>query len=298
MSCNDCQDQIFELIEREAIDPDGVRAILEKCPECQELFDEMKAALKLTASLPGEEPPAAIDASIVRAAAARKPRQGATDRRWLQAPPWAMAAVALLVVGVGVWVVPRTEEAEPAEPPPAELVQAELRPASVEEDTGAGASLRASGPASGTVALAEAEVPPVDRAKVERRAPTARAKRQAKASAEQASHDRASGEQAFGEQPSTDRAAADEASGLVAAEAPAAPLRRLSAECAARIARIEQRGLDNADAEVEPEEALAIGRCYQAAGDERAARKWLRRAAAHPETESRARRALRKLADR
>lgn len=283
MSCDDCQDQIFELIEREAIDPDGVRAILEECPECRQLFDEMKDALALAANLPGEEPPASVDASLLRTAAARQPRRGAAEKRWLQAPPWAMAAVALLVVGIGVWVVPRAEETGRSEPPAADLVQAELRPAPTEEhapilETWASAS----GTVSAPVSLAEAEVGAAGQTKLARPAPSVRAKQRAKPLADEGSSEEAS---------------AGPVAGLLAEEAPAASRRIASAECAARIARVEERNLDSADEEVEPEEALAIGRCYRAAGNARAARAWLQRAAAHPETQSRARRALRGLAD-
>ncbi|HSN82954.1 MAG TPA: hypothetical protein VLS88_10280 [Polyangiales bacterium] len=284
MSCNDCQDQIFELIEREAIDPDGVRAILEECPECRQLFDEMKDGLALAAHLPGEEPPASIDASLLRTAAARQPRRGAAEKRWLQAPPWAMAAVALLVVGIGVWVVPRAEETGQSEPAADDLVQAELRPAPTEEHAPIlGAWASASGTVSAPVALTEAEVGAVGRpTKLARPEPSVRAKQRAKPSADEGSSEGAS---------------AGPVAGLMAEEAPAASRRIVSAECAARIARVEERNLDSADAEVEREEALAIGRCYRAAGNARAARAWLQRAAAHPETQSRARRALRGLAD-
>jgi len=113
MSCEECEARVFELIEREAVDPDGVRAVLERCPDCKADFDAMKAALATVEGLPIEEPPAEIDRAILRAAAERgQPKVIPLRRRFLQAPPWAMAAIALLAVGVGVWSIPRTVEFE------------------------------------------------------------------------------------------------------------------------------------------------------------------------------------------
>jgi len=126
MNCEECKERVFELIEREAVDPEGVRAILADCPDCRAEFDAMKAALVLAEQLPVEEPPPDIDAAILRKAALRtenaahKPAtelaQEATvvplRKRFLQTPPWAMAAVALLAVGLGVWSIPRGVQLE------------------------------------------------------------------------------------------------------------------------------------------------------------------------------------------
>ena len=65
MNCEECKEQVFELIEREAVDPEGVRAILADCPDCRAEFEAMKAALALAGELPVEEPPADIDAAIL-----------------------------------------------------------------------------------------------------------------------------------------------------------------------------------------------------------------------------------------
>ena len=126
MSCEECKEQVFELIEREAVDPEGVRAILADCPDCRAEFEAMKAALALAGALPVEEPPADIDAAILSLAdrrlrsAAPEPLSEAVEqaklipfyKRMVQVPPWAMAAVALLAVGVGVWSIPRTVQLE------------------------------------------------------------------------------------------------------------------------------------------------------------------------------------------
>jgi lipopolysaccharide biosynthesis regulator YciM len=63
-------------------------------------------------------------------------------------------------------------------------------------------------------------------------------------------------------------------------------------ECEAKITAFEQRLRDDEGYEPEPEEELAIGRCYQTVGDTAKARKWLQRAAADPATKRRARKSM------
>ncbi len=94
MNCDECQDQVFELIEREASDPEGVRELLDRCPECQAAFVEMKRTLALVGQLPLEQPSSATDAAVLAAAAARLPDVVRLRKRRLQAPPCAMAAIA------------------------------------------------------------------------------------------------------------------------------------------------------------------------------------------------------------
>ena len=79
MNCEECKEQVFELIEREAVDPEGVREVLARCPECRALFDQMKAALANVDRLPIEEPPETIDRTAIPSspglsAPASKPR--------------------------------------------------------------------------------------------------------------------------------------------------------------------------------------------------------------------------------
>lgn len=121
-------DQLFELVEREAFDPEGVEAFLAEHPEYRTEFEQMKASLALSAELSMEEPPSSLDAAIFELADARvpsgetskwdsnstngspvtthrKPDQGAVvrlpvGRSWGQ--PLAVAAVAMLVVGIGL----------------------------------------------------------------------------------------------------------------------------------------------------------------------------------------------------
>lgn len=68
MNSEELKEQVFDLIEREAIDPKGVREMLAAVPECREYFEEIKAALVLAEQLPVEAPPAALDARILASA--------------------------------------------------------------------------------------------------------------------------------------------------------------------------------------------------------------------------------------
>jgi hypothetical protein len=300
MNCDECKEQVLALIEREAVDPEGVRQILARCPDCREVFDRMKAALALAAELPLEEPSAGIDEAILRAAAARVPKVVPLRRRRLQPPPWAMAAVALLAVGVGVWAIPRgvqlegdpgqpaatnVEEAivaevapdedveledvvaekEPAEPPPrqaarlrtAERPEAKARPAAAKRRFNAPTDA----PKAGVMAEATVAAPASDIAA------GARAKAR-------------SGEADYTESRARKKERADEA----------------TATCRRKIDEIERRARDDEDYVPTPEEKLATGKCYQTLGELAEARKWFRRAAAHPETRARAEKALGELA--
>lgn len=64
-------DQLFELVEREAFDPEGVEKFLVAHPEYRAEFEQMKATLSLSADLPVEEPLASLDAAILELAEAR-----------------------------------------------------------------------------------------------------------------------------------------------------------------------------------------------------------------------------------
>ena len=69
-----------------------------------------------------------------------------------------------------------------------------------------------------------------------------------------------------------------------------------TATCRRKIDQIESRVRDDEDYVPAPEEELATGKCYQTLGKLAQARKWLRRAATHPETKARAEKALSELA--
>lgn len=304
MNCEECKSHVFELIEREAVDPEGVHAILADCPDCRAEFDATKAALVIAEQLPVEEPPGDIDAAILRKAAlhiqnaAATPAAGVVEeatvvplrKRWLQTPPWAMAAVALLAVGVGVWSIPRDVQRESAaEQSIFEADQAgPMAEAPAEEVLGGGQ------------AHEEAEVAELDEirepAPVASSTPAKSAGRPARRELPRAKKrvDSVAKQSA----PATAPAAAAEAEAddlaMARAAAPSAT-KGEGEDCKARVAAFERRLSDDKGYEPEPEEELAIGRCYQSLGDTGKARTWLQRAAADPATKRRARKALRSL---
>jgi hypothetical protein len=128
LEADEFTDQLFELVEREVFDPEGVEKFLAEHPEYRTEFQQMKAALSLAAELPMEQPPASLDVAIFELADAGAPSTGTTEsessatngsptargakpnqsnvvqlpvsRSW--GPPLAIAAVAMLVVVVGL----------------------------------------------------------------------------------------------------------------------------------------------------------------------------------------------------
>ena len=285
MNCDECKEQVFELIEREAVDPDAVREILARCPDCRATFDEMKAALAVAERLPIEEPPAEVDEAILRASAERMPRVVHLKKRRLQPAPWAMAAIAMLAVGIGVWTIPREVQFE-GDAAPADMkygedaVMAEQMLGDEEEEA-----------LDGRVAVAELEAPK-----------PARAKRRSRSSANEPSAARVA--QAPATLPAADIAAGgagESRSNEVAAKA-STPSKQerddedVTTACQRKVDDIERRARADKDFAPTPEEELAIGKCYQALDKVAEARKWLQRAAAHRKTKAPAEKALRELA--
>ena len=311
MNCDECQEQVFELIEREAIDPEGVRELLERCPECRASFEEVKEALRSVAALAVEEPPAETDAAILRAARARSAKVAPRRRRWFQSPQWAVAAVALLAVGVGVWSIPRGEEAamnsaspgqrepavdtqtagrahdkvEIADAPAAVVVASEVAAVDLDSRLAVAGS---SGPGSPVAPPQPRAARPKRKAMHDAEAPVAK---EASASAPMATEAR----RAFVAGPSAEVVALEEDSGEPVAKKQG---KAMSAECERRVsaldALIEEQELRAAGL-LSPEDALALGRCYQEAGDTAEARLWLELAASDPKTKRRALRALKAL---
>jgi len=285
MNCDECKEQVFELIEREAVDPDAVREILARCPDCRATFDEMKAALAVAERLPIEEPPAEVDEAILRAAGERVPRVVRLKKRRLQAAPWAMAAIAMLALGIGVWTIPREVQLE-GDAAPADMkygedaVMAEQMLGDEEEAL------------DGRVAVAELEAPK-----------PARAKRRSRSSANEPSAARIA--QAPAALPAADTAAAgageSRSTNEVAAKA-STPSKQerddedVNTACQRKVDDVERRARADKDFAPTPEEELAIGKCYQALDKVAEARKWLQRAAAHRTTKAPAEKALRELA--
>ena len=285
MNCDECKEQVFELIEREAVDPDAVREILARCPDCRATFDEMKAALAVAERLPIEEPPAEVDEAILRAAGERVPRVVRLKKRRLQPAPWAMAAIAVLAVGIGVWTIPREVQLE-GDAAPADMkygedaVMAEQMLGDEEEAL------------DSRVAVAELEAPK-----------PARAKRRSRSSANEPSAARIA--QAPAALPAADTAAAgageSRSTNEVAAKA-STPSKQerddedVNTACQRKVDDVERRARADKDFAPTPEEELAIGKCYQALDKVAEARKWLQRAAAHRTTKAPAEKALRELA--
>lgn len=331
MSCEECKEQVFELIEREAVDPEGVRAILADCPDCRAEFDEMKAALALAEQLPMEAPRTAIDAAIlseaeqrIRTQAAAPAPEATTDgkviplrKRILKAPPWAMAAVALLAVGMGVWSIPTAvklesdadrpnfeakESVQMAEAPREE----QLARAPAGEEVAAAAIMDDLAEAAPAVTLESAK----SAGRPERRQ-ARRVKKQrsalVKPAASEASEDAKApaSAKAPGVAKEVRTVGRSAEGGAVAADAEAAfgaveredgdSKREEASDCKASVTAFERRLGQDEDYAPEPEEELAIGRCYQILGDTDRARSWLKRAAGHSETKRRAREALRSL---
>jgi hypothetical protein len=284
MNCDECKEQIFELIEQETIDPDGVRALLARCPDCHSLFDETKAALRTAAMLPLEEPPLSIDAAIVRAAAERVPTQRLSRWRRLQAAPWAMAAVALLALGIGVWTIPRGGELEGSDgfvgkrEAHGELIaRDELGDASSQDPV-----IAALEPAPArAIGGAEANIPATGLETASRR--STRAKQRAGAPVAPAVARQAAGARKASPEAATPRLAAQERK------------EDAIAACQRRVAEHEGAEHDEADATIDAEQALALGECYQKLGKKTKARRWLTRAAGEPVTKLRAEQALRGL---
>jgi len=328
MNCEECKEQVFELIEREAVDPEGVRAILADCPECRADFEAMKAALALAGELPVEEPPADIDAAILRLADQRRPSAvpgratGAAEEavripiyeKMTQVPPWAMAAVALLAVGIGVWSIPRTVQLESDADEPmleaketAPVAEAPEAPRLAREPASEEAAFAAMDDIAEAAPLEAKESAKTAGRPERRRTPRAKKRRDAmarqaapQAEAENRAMAPAAAPTAVKAEGMVQRSAAGgavaEDAALASAELDAEDAKRdATSECRVKVSAFERRLRDEEGYAPAPEEALAIGRCYQRLGDRGKARTWLERAAADPATKRRARKALQAL---
>ena len=319
MNCGQCKEEVFELIEREAIDPAGVHEILDRCPDCRALFDEMKAALVAVDQLPLEDPPARVDADILRAALMRRANVTPIRKRRFQAPPWAMAAVALLAVGIGVWSIPRDTELATEDALGATVAESDEgivtapRPASApavleeaaSEKSAQGLRLeQRGGPEPRAEPPGQPSVARRERAQAKRKAGPSPAKRSK--AAEAASEE---GSDVGGVAQMQDMAQAPAADARAVGAARNAALTSDSAEqeeakediddanlaCKKTVASFEERRRRDVDFEPDPEQQLALGRCYAKLGDTKRARTWLERAATHAKTKPRAQSALEKL---
>jgi hypothetical protein len=264
--------------------------------------------LSLAEQLPIEEPPAALDAAILRAAGERERRVVRLRKRRLQPPPWAMAAIALLAVGVGVWTIPRKVQFE-GDAAPAEVERADTKAL---ERVVLGEEMAEEAPDDEAklydgLAELEANEPvqapraEVGGAKEKKASPEpARRKRQARSSDEAASAGAAT--LAPASLPVADVAAesAEESRSLQVAAKASAPSKGerdddAASACQRKIDDLERRTRAGKEPEPTPQEELAIGQCYQALDNVAEARKWLERAATHRRTKAAAKKALREL---
>lgn len=287
MNCDECMEQVLELIEREEIDPEGVRAVLERCPECRASFEQTKAALARAGELPIEEPPIAADAAILRVARKRSERGTPARPRWLGRPEWAVAAAALLAVGIGVWAVPRDENTEQAEQPPGTGLEKNAIAAKEPKRGASRLQMADDGKNRGANAAAA----------VQERALRARSQRRGARAAPESAAPRPA-EDVDGAPVGQESAASVSALAGASGAAESTSLEdapRISPECQRRLAKVEKAEADRDAPDMDPEEVLAIGRCYQELGEVREARRWLRRAALHPKTQKRAERAIGRL---
>ncbi|MBW2224836.1 MAG: hypothetical protein JRF54_11595 [Deltaproteobacteria bacterium] len=303
MNCEECNEQVLELIEREAVDRDGVREILARCPECRAAFDELKAVLLTAEQLPIEQPPVEVDAAILRAAGARVPEEVPVKKRRLQPAPWAMAAIAMLAVGVGVWTIPQ-EAAFEGDVAPADERHAEeaVVAEQTREDAGGAlaGSLAVAGPTSNTNAPARAS----ERTEAEAKRGSPRPERPRRKARSSRDEPRAGGSapaSASLAMADTATLGAERSQPQEAATKASAPGKQEGADesvqasaCRRKVADVE-RGAGR-DEDYAPAEELAIGQCYQELENVTEARKWLERAAAHRETKAAAEKALRQLA--
>ena len=320
MDCEECQEQVLALIEREAEDPTGVHAILDACPECRARFDELKTLLETSANLGTEEPAPSIDAAVLRLADRRASSQRAPesvdeptfleyDTRRSQRLPWAIAAVALLGIGFGYlqssnWgregdpLAMQTDqdaavESSPADDEPRQDEALDM----IADAVPAAAPAEERQARAGSTAHREPRAPKTQqpaRPKGDRK----REKKSAVGGAEIASVYMRSEET----EASTVQADAAPAFGSARTEAGSAAFADEDTsdveDCRAVIDDFETRRGASPSDEPSPEDALRAGVCYQQKGQRRKARRWLELAAASPNTADRARAALERLKER
>jgi hypothetical protein len=309
VNCDDCKAQVLELIEREAVDPTGVRAVLAECPDCRAEFDEVKALLALAGELPLEEPPAALDAEILQAAEARNGAAAAPERTpWRQ--PLAMAAVAMLAVGIGVSTISIGNRPQDEDAPASRLEEsaAELEAPASQTKAAGGVAMDDASPEVGNELAAAPPAEEVEEA-VARQAPRPVARRSARKKEAKDAAPEPHAEVAQADLAEAQLGAADAPAARAGAAASGATIQKSDAveaveddaeasatrRCARTVQALEKRRRKDAEHEPTPEAALEAGLCYRRLGKNDEARHWLRRAAEHSSTKARANEALEEL---
>lgn len=337
MKCDECKEQVLELIEREAIDPEGVREVLAECPDCRAEFDRMKATLALAQQLPIEAPPDDVDALILQAAEARasEGKVVALPQRSVWSQPLAMAAIALLVVGIGVSTVslvtrPEDERlaeatiteddvgdlALPADRQRLDELESPSAPAVAEvseEKVAIEQPHLAKPAASQKVRSAPARSPQKKKSReVARRAsapevPEVEPEQLAEVEADATPDEHVARQQVDKAETGSSHYDAEEPPSVGAAAGKNMPALSKGSDatrdeavdpkrrCASKVSKFEKRLAEQKDYAPTPEEQLDVGLCYQTLGKRSQARRWLNRAASHPSTSARAKEALRKL---
>ena len=216
-------------------------------------------------------------------------------KRRLQPPPWAMAAIAVLAVGVGVWSIPRAVQFE-GDAAPTDMKSAEAPVVAEQEPEEVAEALDDSG-AHAEVGVLESErtghLGAAPRAEARAKKASSKpvpAKRRSRLAAEKKED-----AQAPASLPAADMAAGAAPEAFAARKQQQDDSDGATADCQRKIDDIEHRTRANKDYAPKPEEQLAIGKCYQMFDNVAEARKWLQRAAAHRKTKARAEDALREL---
>ena len=231
-------------------------------------------------------------------------------KRLMQSQPLAMAAVAMLVVGIGVWAGRdgKLESAGPTDVESVAVVDGATRelpvpapPVPVER--------RERGGEPAVVAAAEAPIPkkaaavergtrrrrPIEKPTHKQRAETAESPDEAAALATAEPVESAPERpelDAVAKRSPGDNGTAKAISGTEQDQAATEHERKI---CAARVSVLEKMLRANPSYEPGAEEKLAVGQCYEVLGNTTKAKEWLKRAAKEPETKARAEKALERL---
>jgi len=269
-----------------------------------------------------ELPPSEIDALIGAGEATSseaKPIEataGATvipfRRRVLQAP-WAIAAIALLGIGIGLWasrgeVGRKIAEPSPSEEPHEKVAAAEeeeVRPEPIAEpapeaprvaDVSNKERRRRRPKASKDTAPSKSE-PNDQHLEVARKEPSRDASKQVPSPAARVPEPEEElpelGTLAKG--PQVGPGGSKALTGDTQAPASASSIEKQRSACRSKVAALEKQLREDKNYSPVPAEQLAIGRCYRVLGKDASARTWLRRATTHPETRARAEKALEEL---
>ncbi len=106
MTHDECQTLLVALLyqELDAGQASQVREHLAGCQDCARSYAELQGTLEFVDRLPLEAPAPAVEDAIMTAARAEADRRAAgSGQGWLLSPHLAMAAAAMLVIGVGVY---------------------------------------------------------------------------------------------------------------------------------------------------------------------------------------------------